>query len=266
MSYRSYAMPVHRPRRTDQRARTGVWLLTAAVVLLQICYPLVHGSPRNLLTVVTVIVFASASVAHAAAHRGAGWASGYLVLAAGTGFAVEVLGVATGFPFGHYSYGTTLGPRVFAVPLVIALAWAMFAYPCLVVARRLGQSRRWPVIPIGAVALAGWDLFLDPQMVAAGHWNWAHQTPAIPGIPGIPVSNFAGWLVVSLLLMTALHLLLPETSSLDGPPALLFLWTYVSSVLSAAVFFDRPGVAVVGGVVLGLVAVPYAVCLWDDRP
>ena len=47
----------------------------------------------------------------------------------------------------------------------------------------------------------------------------------------------------------------------DRQPAALYLWTYASSVLAAAVFFDRPMTALVGGVGMGLVAVPFALSL-----
>ena len=53
------------------------------------------------------------------------------------------------------------------VPLIVPLAWTMMAYPALLVGRRIGA----PVLA-GAAALASWDLFLDPQMVAAGHWHF----------------------------------------------------------------------------------------------
>jgi hypothetical protein len=36
-------------------------------------------------------------------------------------------------------------------------------------------------------------------------------------------------------------------------------------VLGSAVFFDRPGPAIVGGLAMGLVAVPFAWRLWVDR-
>jgi putative membrane protein len=45
----------------------------------------------------------------------------------------------------------------------------------------------------------------------------------------------------------------------------LYLWVYVSSVGAAALFFDRPGVAIVGGVAMGLVALPFAWRLWLER-
>ena len=54
----------------------------------------------------------------------------------------------------------------------------------------------------------------------------------------------------------------PEMLGLFNPdnvvPAALFLWTWASSVLANAAFWGRPLVALTGGVVMGLVAVPYA--------
>jgi uncharacterized membrane protein len=108
----------------------------------------------------------------------------------------------------------------------------------------------------GAWALASWDLFLDPQMVEAGRWRWLDVQHPVPGTSDIPLSNVAGWVLVSLVLMAALSRL-PRVDADDRVPGALFLWTYVSSVLANAVFFGRPAVALVGGLVMGVVAVPY---------
>ncbi len=40
---------------------------------------------------------------------------------------------------------------------------------------------------------------------------------------------------------------------------MLYLWTYVSSVLANAAFFGRPWVALAGGIAMGAVAIPYGV-------
>jgi putative membrane protein len=56
-----------------------------------------------------------------------------------------------------------------------------------------------------------------------------------------------------------------QQSDKDGQPALLFFWTYVSSVLANILFFHRPWVALYGGVAMGVVAVPYAWALWVGR-
>jgi putative membrane protein len=226
--------------------------LAVLVLLLQIAYPLVNGQARDVLTVLTVVVFFAASASHAVSTRGLPWATALVATCLGLGLLAEAVGVAIGFPFGAYVYADSLGPDVLGVPVVVPLAWAMFAYPCLLVGQRL--ARGWRVVAVGGFALASWDLFLDPQMVAAGHWHWLHPKP---GLNGIPLTNTAGWLVVAVAVMTVLHRL-PRHDADDRVPATLFLWTYVSSVLANAAFFSRPGVALVGGAGMGLVAVPYA--------
>ena len=231
-------------------------VLAALTVLLQIAYPLVSGEARDRLTVVTVVTFFLASTSHAALHRGRRWALAFVAVTAGVGLLAEAVGTSTGYPFGDYSYAGSLGVKVIGVPAVIPLAWSMMAYPCLLVGQRLSAS---PVgaAALGGLALAAWDLFLDPQMVEAGHWRWADVQLALPGAPDIPVSNYLGWLAVAVLMVGVLQLL-PQRSADDRQPAALFLWTYGSSVLANLVFFGRPLTAVVGGLGMGLVAVPYA--------
>jgi putative membrane protein len=219
-------------------------LLAGLAVLLQVAFPLVHGTARDHLTVATVVVFFLASATHALQQRGASWLARFLVVTVGGGLAVEVLGVATGFPFGSYAYGDGLGLRVAGVPLVIPLAWAMFAYPAHCVGLRLGHR----VLAAGW-GLAAWDLFLDPQMVHEGYWRWDDPSPAINGIP---LTNHLAWLVVALVLAS----LLPAHQADDRVPLALFLWTWASSVLANLVFFGRPGVALAGGLAMGVVAVP----------
>lgn len=238
------------PRRDPSVALAGL------TVLLQIGYPLVSGGPRNTLTVITVVAFFTASVTHAAVHRGPRWAALLVLVTAGTGLVAESVGTRTGVPFGDYDYTGSLGWQVLSVPVVVPMAWTMMAYPCLLVGQRLASSRVVAALT-GGWALAAWDLFLDPQMVEAGHWVWRDVQVSWPGSPDVPVSNSIGWLLVGVLMVAALQLL-PRREADDRVPAALFLWTYASSVLAFAVFFGRPVVALVGGIGMGLVAVPYA--------
>lgn len=231
-------------------------VLAAVAVLLQIGYPLSSGGARDRLTVVTVLVFAAASVTHAAVHRGVGWAAVYTTVTAGLGLLAEALGTATGLPFGRYDYADSLGAMLVGVPLVVPVAWTMFAYPCLLVGQRLA-STPLGAVGVGAWALGSWDLFLDPQLVAAGHWTWTDVRVGMPFAPEVPLSNTFGWLLVGAVMLGLLQLL-PRRRADDRVPAALFLWTWASSVLAFAAFFGRPGVALVGGVAMGLVAVPYA--------
>jgi putative membrane protein len=223
--------------------------LTAATVLSQICYPLTSGTTRDRLTIATVLLWAAASLSHATVTRGLRFAGGLLLTSGGIGFGAELLGTATGFRFGPYHYDSGLGVQWAGVPLVIALAWVMMAYPALLVGRRIGR----PVLG-GTLALASWDLFLDPQMVDARHW---HFTGGGLRINGIPIVNTLGWVLVSLLIMISLQTFrasTPAPDAADRLPYALYLWTYASSVLAAAAFFGRPAVALAGGLVMGIPA------------
>lgn len=239
------------------------WALLGVLVLAQICYPLTAGGVRAGLTVATVVLGYLLSVTHALLTRGARAAIALVGIATLGGFAVEAVGVATGFPFGTYVYSGQLGPKLLGVPLIIPLAWTWMAWPAWLAVQRLPIAR-WARIGVAAFGLAAWDLFLDPQMVAEGYWRWQSPTPALPGVPGIPIGNYLGWLGFAVLLMTALSFALGRTEPRreDAPILALWFWTYASSVLAHAVFLDLPASAAWGGVLMGAAVLPVAFRLW----
>jgi uncharacterized membrane protein len=245
--------------------RAVPWFLLGGLVLAQICYPLTEGGIRAGLTVATVLIGVVLSVSHALLRRGPRAAFALVGTAMLGGFAVEAIGVATGFPFGSYDYSGQLGPKLLGVPLIIPLAWTWMAWPAWLAALRVARGRA-ARIAVAATGLAAWDLFLDPQMVVEGYWRWHDPVPALPGVPGVPVGNYLGWLGFAVLLMTALSAVAARTASEpsggDAPMLALWLWTYFSSVLAHAVFLDLPGSAVWGGVLMGAAVLPL---LWRLR-
>ena len=222
--------------------------LALATVAMQIAYPLLDGESLQQLTVAVVVVFAAASISHAVVHRGFGVAARLVVAAGGTGLLAEAVGIRTGVPFGTYRYTGTLGPDVLGVPIVIPLAWTMMAYPAAIVGRLATRTTAGAIV-LAAGALTVWDLFLDPQMVAAGHWVWQQPGPALAGIP---LMNYAGWfltaLVIQAVLVPAVH-----TPRDDRIPVLLYVWTWIGSVVAHLLFLGTPFVALTGGVGMGAV-------------
>ncbi|MBG6064056.1 carotenoid biosynthesis protein [Micromonospora ureilytica] len=265
------------------------WTLLAVLVFAQICYPLTTGAARAGLTVATVVLGWLLSVGHALLSRGPRVAAALVAVATGGGFAIEAVGVATGVPFGSYDYSGELGPKLAGVPLIIPLAWTWMAWPAWLAAVRLTGGNattasgggptaggsgptvgRWVGrIALATVGLAAWDLFLDPQMVAEGYWVWRDATPALPGLAGIPVSNYLGWLLFAVLLMSALRPLagpaVEHTDRRDHPMVALYLWTYFSSILAHAVFLDLPASALWGAAGMSVTAVPLVVTLLRAR-
>ena len=267
MSIRHYT-----PRR---RARGGaspilIKVMAASLALtifMQILYPLVDGGLLGVITIASVYTAALAMFLHGIAAFGARYAWTMLSITLLFGYFIEQIGVTTSWPFGEYSYSSTLGPKIFSVPLVVPFAWVMIAHPCLVAARRIGKS--W-VFLYGGVLMMAWDLFLDPLMVSAGRWSWVVKGSHIPFQPEIPVSNAFGWLLSGMALMTILHFSTPRErrkvgGSLVAADVLLF-WTLFSGVVGNLFFFGRPGIALFSGAILGVLLAPYFFNRWVGRP
>ena len=233
--------------------------LAGAAVALQIAYPLTGGTVRDRLSVLIVVVLAASCFAHAATTRGAA-AVGALALAGGVGFVAEIAGVQTGVPFGSYVYGDSLGVRAAGVPLVVGLAWTMLAWPAMLAARRLVASGPARVV-LGAWALTACDLFLDPQQVAAGHWRWTTPQPHLPGVADVPLSNYAGWFAVSLVIAAILRRAVEDDAD-DRLGLGLYLWLFAGWTVALGVFLGHPVAAAWGALGMGTVAVPLARRLW----
>lgn len=225
------------------------WVLAGGAVLAQVAYPLLDGPARTAVTVATVLLWCATSLAHAVLTRGVRWAGVLFAVTAGGGLLAEAVGARTGIPFGRYTYTDSLGPKLAGVPLVIPPAWTMMAYPALLVGRRIGRSPAAAALA-GGLALAAWDLFLDPQMVDAGYWRWEQGGPALNGIP---LTNTLGWALVGVLMMAALPASPPRTAD-DRLPYALYLWAFGASLLANLAFFGRPGVALAGGLGMGVLA------------
>ena len=237
---------------TSATARVAPTLAVFAV-LAQICYPITPDGQKTHVAVVVVAVFAAACLAHAADSRSPATACAVLGIGGGIGFAAELIGVHTGIPFGRYHYSAALGVRVWGAPLIVALAWTMLAWPSAVVARQLVTGSFTRVL-VGAWALAAADLFLDPQLVAAGGWTWSDNSPHLPGIASIPLTNFAGWLLVSFVLSAVIQRVIGDGA--DGCAIALYLWLWIGWTVAQVFFLDLRGSAAWGFVAMGFVAVP----------
>jgi hypothetical protein len=161
--------------------------------------------------VATVAIGFTISLAHAVTTRGRRVGVALVVVTTAGGLGIEALGVATGFPFGTYHYGDALGPKLWGVPLIVPLAWTWMAWPAWLAAGELAGHLALRV-PLAGLALAAWDLFLDPQMVAEGYWGWGPPDAAlgafgaVPAVDQIPASNYLAWLMVAVSMMALLAL------------------------------------------------------------
>ncbi len=110
----------------------------------------------------------------------------------------ESLSIHTGFPFGHYYYTGTLGPKLGDVPLMIMPAYFGMGYTSWEIAhlltdhldRKLAGRDIVAVPAIAAFVMVMWDLSMDPISSTIQHgWIWQNGG----GYFDVPLVNFLGW-------------------------------------------------------------------------
>ena len=111
---------------------------------------------------------------------------------------LENSSILTGFPFGHYYYTDSLGPKIALVPFFISLSYISFGYLAWVFSTILvGEVRRNSTILttvavslVASFVMVDWDFSLDPIASTINHaWIWTQGG----GYFGVPISNFLGW-------------------------------------------------------------------------
>ncbi|GAB2474208.1 carotenoid biosynthesis protein [Streptosporangium sandarakinum] len=234
-------------------------LLGGALLLAMVAAQVASGlQPRPiLLTSVVVILLAAGAVVFAARAHTFPRAVAAFAAAVLSGYAAEWIGIRTGLPFGPYHYTGVLRPQLGSVPVIVALAWggmglaahatAAAVFPA---ATAYGRAAR---VATGAAALTAWDLFLDPQMLRLGLWVWHDGGP----YRGVPLSNFAGWLLVSALVMVLIDVIVADPAARSaGLRSVYAVMAFMETVGFAAVF-DPPDrlVAATGGACMGVFAV-----------
>jgi bisanhydrobacterioruberin hydratase len=143
-------------------------------------------------------------------------------------YAIESIGVATGLPYGSFSYGDALGPRLAGlVPYLLPISYT----PLVVGAVAAAWGSRPPLLHvIYATLLLVWmDAVLDPGAASLGFWVW----PQGGVYYGIPLSNYAGWLfsgalATALLLATGKWAETPRPALLDSATIATSFWTGVA--------------------------------------
>jgi uncharacterized membrane protein len=85
----------------------------------------------------------------------------------------ENVGVRTGFPLGHYYFTDLMGPKPFAVPIQLGLAYLGMAYLSWTLARLISGGMRNPLEGsrvvtrplVAAFIMVAWDFSQDPAWV-----------------------------------------------------------------------------------------------------
>jgi putative membrane protein len=165
------------------------------------------------------------------------------------GFAIETIGVATGLPYGKFFYGDALGPKALGlVPYLLPISYLPLVIGAVAATWRDGleMSNRLLTIFRSALLLTLMDGVLDPGAVSLGFWVW----PEGGAYYGVPLSNYAGWLLSGTLAAAVLLAVgrwreTPLPGLLDSATIAVAFWTGVA-LFSGLIFPSLLGAALFG--------------------
>lgn len=140
-------------------------------------------------------------------------------------FVMENTGSLTGFPFGryHFEVGADL-PHIGVIPVIVGPLWFGMGYFSWILAGTLlgapvrpaskFEALAWPIV--AAFVMTQWDVVMDPPASTISKaWIWHDGGVHF----GVPLSNYAGWLLTSWLFFQAFAIYLSRRSDLSEPPA-----------------------------------------------
>jgi len=107
------------------------------------------------------------------------------------GMLVEATGVQNSFLFGSYYYGENLGLKMFDVPLLIGVNWAILVFITAAIAMRLSNHLLIKII-IGATLMVGLDFVMEGVAPIFDFWYFTNGHP--------PLRNFITWFLVAIFL------------------------------------------------------------------
>lgn len=205
------------PSQTDARwqvLRASCWvllvltLLAAVVMAVRPSLAAQAGAAQMGFLILFVVV-------HAWLGYSARGIAAFVAIAGIVAFALEAIGVATGFPFGSYTHHLP-GPKPLGVPPVAIASWIIFGWLAWALARvimrpvpgvAVGGAERFTTPIVATLILGGYDLVYDPIGATAHDWySYDHPTGAL----GVPLSNFLGWLLTGWLIFQLVALVEPR--------------------------------------------------------
>ena len=111
------------------------------------------------------------------------------------GMLAEIVGVATGFPFGEYAYGSNLGFKFMGVPLLIGCNWAVLVFCGAAVANRFFSSI-WLKSIFGGALMVLLDLPMEVLAPAFDFWEFTGAAP---------FENYFSWFIIGALMHFIFH-------------------------------------------------------------
>lgn len=143
-----------------------------------------------------------------------------------TGMIVEWIGVHTGLLFGSYAYGENLGLKIYGVPILIGLNWALLGFASGAVASHWVKNRFLSIL-LAAALMTLLDMAIEPLAPIFDFWEFEGGEA--------PWTNYTSWFLVACGMQFWYQRFKPENGYLIslhllGAQATFFIALYLARI------------------------------------
>lgn len=148
-------------------------------------------------------------------------------------YLIEYVGLKTGWPYGNFEYLVELGPMIGGVPIGLPVFFIPLVVNSYLLVNLFEVDNFVKRFSYTLALIILVDLVLDPAAVSLGIWTYSEGF-----YYGVPLSNFAGWLIsgsVAILMLEygfdrskLMDRLQEKDYILDDMVSFVFLWGIVN--------------------------------------
>lgn len=140
-----------------------------------------------------ILCFILIYLGHRIVVSGDGWV---FLLPFVIGMFSEIVGVATGYPFGMYTYGDNLGIKFLDVPILIGINWALLSYAAAAICAPIHGHILFKSA-LGAALMVFLDYWIEKLAPVFDYWAFV-ESP-------IPVQNYISWYFIGFIILLAIY-------------------------------------------------------------
>lgn len=104
------------------------------------------------------------------------------------GFLIELIGTNTGYIFGEYSYGDTLGLKILETPIIMGINWLILIYSSYSLV--ISIKNKYIRTVLASLIMLLLDFIIEPIAVKFDFWYWQEEF--------VPMQNYIAWFISSL--------------------------------------------------------------------
>lgn len=140
------------------------------------------------------------------------------------GYLFEVAGVATGKIFGEYAYGINLGPKLFDVPPIIGINWAVLCFVSCGIIEKIYLKSIIFKAALASFLMIFMDFFIEYSAPGFNFWEFTNPT--------VPLQNYVSWFIIAFCFNLAIFKYKAEkdfeiSAHIYGVQLLFFAFFYV---------------------------------------